>query len=392
MSRIASSNSSSTEPKNGPSTPRDDRVLIFSNQLLRIAIDAWTRQLTSDGTPGGAVAAWVRGQSQTLSPDWKVPLEIPEENDVEHLRWLLVQTEHRNLRTSSSTFPSDEGLLLPVSGDVSEVHWDHLIAAIHSALSLVSTHGSFRVAVESSATRQVYNLAYGLTHEINNPLANILARAQQLIPGAPSESDRKSLATIVDQASRAHEMLSEVMRAVQPPPLRLGIAEVIPLVLVAFQNLQSDAERLHVQWELKHPNTPLFARIDRDALTEVLRLIGRNALDVCRPRDSVVWSISDSAKPSMEHPSDASSRSIVISICDTGPGLSPTAAKSAFDLFYSGREHGRGLGISLAVVRRVLDAHGGQVRLRSEQGAGCIVEIELPASDPPPRTRPFVPY
>jgi nitrogen-specific signal transduction histidine kinase len=49
--------------------------------------------------------------------------------------------------------------------------------AVHRAVQLLSCEVSFHAAVERSAQRQVYNLAYGLTHEINNPLANIVARA-----------------------------------------------------------------------------------------------------------------------------------------------------------------------------------------------------------------------
>ncbi|MFM9063648.1 MAG: ATP-binding protein, partial [Pirellula sp.] len=65
------------------------------------------------------------------------------------------------------------------------------------------------------------------------------------------------------------------------------------------------------------------------------------------------------------------------------PGLSPHSIRRAFDLFYSGREAGRGLGVSLAVVRRLVSESGGQVRLFSQEKLGCHVELRFPKIDTP---------
>jgi signal transduction histidine kinase len=405
-----------SHPAASPNPP--DSIALFANQLLRLAIEAWTSQLAdgpyNDPPPPGRIAQTIRSHVASLGLDAFPPHDLAEHDDTAHLRWLLVRAELRFNRgawlnpeqgTTSSPSVSSPAPVGSTSRTASnpphEPGWSCLVASVHRALSLLSHRESFASAVESSASRQAYNLAYGLTHEINNPLGNIVARAQRLISCVESEADQKSLATIVDQAMRAHEMLAEVMRAVQPQPMQLAPANLVDTVQSAFTMLQPEADRLHVRWEFDRPDHPIHANIHTEALTEVLRLLARNALEVSRPNDAILWAVSGSHRPPTHAPASAERRLagttahhtpldaqiVRIAIRDTGPGLSPRAAQSAFDLFYSGREHGRGLGISLAVVRRIVDSHGGTVRMRSEANAGCSVEIDLPQIEPPRRPR-----
>src|SRR5262245_60908693 len=80
--------------------------------------------------------------------------------------------------------------------------------------------GDFSRAVEASKLQALYNFAYGLSHEINNPLANISARAQTLLVGEKDPERRRKLATIVQQAFKAHEMIADLMLFARPPRIR----------------------------------------------------------------------------------------------------------------------------------------------------------------------------
>ena len=91
---------------------------------------------------------------------------------------------------------------------------------------------------------------------------------------------------------------------------------------------------------------------------------------------------------SCETVGSGSGEKVRITLSDTGPGLTPQAQRSAMDLFYSGREHGRGLGISLAIVHRIVEMHRGTFTVHSENGAGCRTEIELPQIRGPIESRP----
>lgn len=270
-----------------------------------------------------------------------------------------------------------------------------LINAIHAVILSHSQRVQFAHAVENASRRAIYQFAYGLTHEINNPLANIAARAQQMIGAAQSESDRRSLATIVDQSMRAHEMLAEMMRVVQPSSIHPRIEDIVEIVRQSATVQESEWTRAPIQCTLRVSEKPLYCEVERAAIVEAICSLLQNAMQVCRPHDriEIICQQVNSGDPEygQKDPSarlegDAMPR-IRIAIRDTGPGMSYETSLRAWDLYFSGREHGRGLGISLAMVRRTIDAHGGLIWIQSSPNTGCTVEIRLPKSAEPTHPR-----
>src|SRR4051794_37463687 len=88
----------------------------------------------------------------------------------------------------------------------------------------------FTVAVESAKLRALYNFAYGFSHEINNPLANIATRAQTLLADETEPERRRKLATIVQQAFKAHEMIADLMLFAHPPRMQPRETDLLQLV------------------------------------------------------------------------------------------------------------------------------------------------------------------
>jgi signal transduction histidine kinase len=268
--------------------------------------------------------------------------------------------------------------------------------ALHSVIGSISQRIQFEEAVAHTSQRQIYEFAYGLTHEINNPLANIAARAQQMISAASSESDRRSLATIVDQTMRAHEMLAEMMRVVQPRTVQPRIEDLGAIVRQAAAIHEKQWNHAQIQCVLRLPATPIHGLVEKASMIDAISSLLQNSIQVCRPNDRVEI-LCEEVHPGQANygPKTGPSQGgeieqpprIRVCVRDTGPGMSLAAAERAWDLYFSGREHGRGLGISLAKVRQTVDAHQGLVWLESSPNAGCVVEIRLPKSPEPPTQR-----
>jgi signal transduction histidine kinase len=359
----------------------DPRIIKLSHSILESSIDAWNQVLSQAPDEASEAKSPNAGSLKTgpigshralLDLIHQVRTRIPE---------LYASIDSLDENFHESLGPEalgQRGLLAWMvwfssqleQTRLSEECKSSLRGSLQRAISMLSSCASVQESVEAASRRQVYELAYGLTHEINNPLGNILARAQQLLSKSTDQYDRKSLATVVDQAMRAHEMLAELMRAVQPRRVECPRIDLVPLVEEAFQRFQPLAKPKNLIWQLRKKSTVALARVDPIGVLEALRLIAQNAIDACRESDSILWSI------------DEIGTTIRIVIEDTGPGLSPQAVGRAFDLFYSGREAGRGLGVSLAVVRRLVSESGGSVRLESEKQLGCRVELRFPKSEP----------
>jgi nitrogen fixation/metabolism regulation signal transduction histidine kinase len=217
----------------------------------------------------------------------------------------------------------------------------------------------------------MYNFAYGLSHEINNPLANIAARARQMFNESTDARHRKSLATMADAAMRAHEMLAEMMLAVKGPTSRLQSGDLRACLLSAAKEWSSLAKEQHLTWRESICDDFLRCRFDRIALFEALSVAIRNAVEACRPGDTVEF-------VAERFESERGQLEIRLAILDNGSGLSEESLQHAWDLYYCGREAGRGLGIGLCKLRRVIEDHSGRVWLDSKARAGCTVEIRLP--------------
>lgn len=281
----------------------------------------------------------------------------------------------RTLIDAISIQQSHDSFLGRQAGEEDRKALSILSDAAQSTLQAVVERTRFEQAVEKATKNAIYDFAYGLTHEINNPLANIAARAQQLLSQATSAADQKSLATIVDQSMRAHEMLAEMMRAVKPKawtPTAVLVSDCIQSLLPRFRAaFQARQVGFEVEGNFNRVAICTEAAEFREAIASLLQ----NALDACSPSDSVVFSV------------QATDHVAEFSVKDTGCGMSSMAVENAFSLYYSGREHGRGLGISLANVRRVVDSMRGELLISSSERSGTEVRIRVPTTANPATKR-----
>src|SRR6266513_6172132 len=100
---------------------------------------------------------------------------------------------------------------------------------MHPTAQSTEALADFSTAVEAAKLQALYNFAYGLSHEINNPLANISARAQTLLVDEQNPERRRKLATIVQQAFKAHEMIADLMLFARPPAMRPQAVDLVKI-------------------------------------------------------------------------------------------------------------------------------------------------------------------
>src|SRR5262245_8539805 len=99
----------------------------------------------------------------------------------------------------------------------------------------------FAASLEAARLEALYHFAYGWSHEINNPLANLATRAQTLLLDEKDPERRRRLATINQQAFRAHEMIADLMLFARPPALRLEETDLTQLADTVVAELQDIA-------------------------------------------------------------------------------------------------------------------------------------------------------
>jgi signal transduction histidine kinase len=230
----------------------------------------------------------------------------------------------------------------------------------------------FAQTLEQAKLDAMKELAYGASHEINNPLANISTRAQTLLKSETHPERRRMLAAIHQQAMRAHEMIADLMLFARPPRLEPSRFDAAALCrqIVAELASQTDLERACVTLEL--PAEPVELMADFTQLGVALRAILLNAMEATGFDGQVHLTLTVAA--------DA----VNFTVRDNGPGIPAAALPHIFEPFFSGREAGRGLGFGLAKSWRIATAHGGTIEVQNEPGQGVAVFLTLPLLAPGP--------
>ncbi len=214
-------------------------------------------------------------------------------------------------------------------------------------------------------------LAYGASHEINNPLANIAARAQTLLRDEGLPERRRALEAIHQQAMRAHEMIADLMLFARPPKLEIQAVDLAELVQNVLAGFEDEFDRRNICSVLNVPSSPCEINCDRKQLSVAIAALIRNSAEALGNCGTLTTTLSqNSEKPGFD--------GVEIEVADTGPGISAEIREHMFDPFFSGREAGRGLGFGLSKCWRIVTEHGGLVAVCDSPGQGAKISMVLP--------------
>ncbi|MCA9219648.1 MAG: HAMP domain-containing histidine kinase [Planctomycetales bacterium] len=328
-----------------------------------------------------------------LEPDEAARLEQAErliETDAPFATWLAERRREMRLPDESSTselagwFCRQRLTLLAQSGDERPMESDEsddaqLLTRLAEKLArLERLESEFAAALEQEKLASLRQLAYGASHEINNPLANISSRAQTLLRDESDPERRRKLATINAQAFRAHEMIADMMLFAKPPRLQIEEVAIAELLDGVAAEMLATAELQQTRIEISFPDDAeaIVLAADPTHLTEALRAMVRNSLEALQGGGQIELGIAAD-----ESPDEAGEQWVRITVRDNGPGFDDEVRRHLFDPYFSGREAGRGLGLGLAKAWTIVQLHGGRIDVVSQPQHGCTFTILLPFTD-----------
>lgn len=229
----------------------------------------------------------------------------------------------------------------------------------------------FAEELERAKLDAMKELAYGASHEINNPLANIALRAQTMLKREDDPDKRKMLQAMYRGAMRAHEMISDLMLYARPPALKKESVRLLELASKVLDELKPLAEERGIALTLLASSEDVTTQVDPLQIAVALRAVVENSLDAINQAGPTP----EAEVAVLVHQVDESK--VTIEVRDNGPGVPEAIRPHVFDPFFSGREAGRGLGFGLSKCWRIVTEHGGTVRLDSEPARGVTVTLVL---------------
>jgi two-component system sensor histidine kinase HydH len=216
-------------------------------------------------------------------------------------------------------------------------------------------------------------LAAVMAHEVRNPLGvifNSLSTLRRLV--RPSEDVDLLLNMVGEEADRLDRIVNDLLDFARPFELSRRAVPVAPIIASAIEAAtRALPANCSVAMEVAPALSP-FA-VDAHLLRQALVNLVLNALQAMPRGGRVLVRVSSDTC--------ADSRWLVIDVVDEGAGLHPKAAEKLFQPFWTTKATGTGLG--LAVVKRIVDAHYGQVTARSNEGLGTTFTLRIPDIESP---------
>jgi signal transduction histidine kinase len=249
---------------------------------------------------------------------------------------------------------------------------------------------SFRAISEKLAARSLGRLMAGVTHEVRNPLNAMtihlelvrehllrLQRNARAPVGAvlglegneeavPEVSGaREHLDVIASEIKRLDEVISGFVRFIRPEELQLHPVNVKLLVAEVIALVEPDARRTGITCRADTPDAVPELRADPALLRQALLNL---ALNACQ-------AMPDGGRLTMGAQL-MKDRRLALTVEDTGAGISADKLDRIFDLYYTTKAQGSGIGLS--IVYRIVQLHGGEIEVQSTEGRGTQFRLLLP--------------
>ena len=240
--------------------------------------------------------------------------------------------------------------------------------------------------VQSDRLASLGQLSASVAHEINNPVSGVLNLSMLMqrmltddgVPPARLVEFRRYLSQVINETSRVGHIVSDLLafsRRGKPQRAPADLNRIVRMTLSLVQH-KLKLSNVSVEADLNEGLPPVLC--DPSQIQQVVLNLVLNAAEATqskgvdkRPgRVSVTTFIADGME--------------MLTVADNGEGIPPENLAKIFDPFFTTKSEGKGVGLGLAVSYGIIQAHGGDIEVKSAAGAGATFTVSLPLEQPAP--------
>jgi two-component system, cell cycle sensor histidine kinase and response regulator CckA len=268
---------------------------------------------------------------------------------------------------------------VPLSGSNGKIH-----GLCGFARDLTATRRLEAQLVQAQKMEAIGTLAGGISHDFNNLLQAILGYTQILLMDKDHfHPDADKLTEIEKAAQRASALIKRLLAFGRKMEIESRPVDINQVVL-QVQNLLKRTIPKMIDIELRLSGPPLSVIADAGQLEQVLLNIGVNARDAMPQGGTLTFETAE-VEPDESFRKinlyGGPGRYILLSITDTGHGMSEEILERIFDPFFTTKQPGQGTGLGLAMAYGIIKNHHGHITCLSRPGIGTTFRIYLPAAD-----------
>jgi len=237
--------------------------------------------------------------------------------------------------------------------------------------------------LQSQKMEAIGQLAGGVAHDFNNMLQVIMGHAQMIADTSQDPDAVESVSEILEGARRASELTRQLLLFSRRQVMSLQTLDFNDLV----ENMLKMIRRLigeHIRFEWLPGAGVGSVRADAGMMEQVLMNLCVNARDAM-PQGGVLaietMNVVIDSDYCATHAWARPGRFVLLSVTDTGEGMSREVLDRVFEPFFTTKEEGRGTGIGLATVYGIVKQHDGMICVYSEEGKGSLFKVYLPMTE-----------
>ncbi len=224
-----------------------------------------------------------------------------------------------------------------------------------------------RELMQAKKLAAIGTLASGVAHELNNPLNNIYLSAQVLTREAGEHCTaevKEAVSDIVGQTERVKRIVGDLLEFARGKEPQFYSADLAGLITDAYKHTGSSRDLARVRFSMASDPPGITVSVDQGQMEQVFTNLFINAVDAMEGVGDLTVRAKEEAG------------GIVVTVSDTGRGISRDAQDKIFEPFFTTKDKGTGLG--LAIVYNIIKKHDGDIITESAEGRGTTFTITLP--------------
>jgi C4-dicarboxylate-specific signal transduction histidine kinase len=330
------------------------------------------QELSAADSPGNEVAMLHPDDREYVVEKWRSAVATGEEFEVE-ARMRTATGEYRAMLVRAAPLRDEKGHVVKWYGVSTDI--EDLRRAVEALRESEETLRSAQAELaHANRVATMGQLTASIAHEVNQPLAGVVANAEACLRWLDRETPnldaaRRSVECIINDGNRASEVIRRVRALAtktetkqEPLDINSAISEVVPLVKRELIN-----HKVSLRTELEPALPAVLA--DRVQLHQVIINLVMNSIEAMqsvtdRPRELVIGSHQDET------------HRVLVTVTDSGVGISAENADRLFNAFFTTKSSGMGMGLS--ICRSIVEAHGGRMSAANNVGPGATFQCVLP--------------
>jgi len=338
-----------------------ERVKAFSTSLV-------------EHMPMGLIAADAAGKVTSVNPAAESMLGITSENVASKMLWDVLPSELVGAMETADLHDSvidlevecrlSTGRRIPLAVSAAYLPDGGSVVLFKDQSEIAQLR---KQVLRSQRLATVGQLAAGVAHEVRNPLSSLKGFATYFKERYRNVPEDQQIADLmIQETDRMNRVVRQLLEFSHPVSIRKSEISVPELVQDAIRLVARKAEESGLTIHSRIADDLPALSADPDKLRQVLLNLFINSIDAMEPGDQLSVVAEDRGAPG----------GIKIRISDTGRGIDETHLPHIFDPYFTTKSAGTGLG--LAIAHNIMEAHGGQIRIKSRVGEGTEVSLIFP--------------